>query len=310
MSSQLPNYYKILGVPETADSASIKNAYRRLSLQHHPDRQGGNEEKFKEISSAYETLSDPEKKRVYDIQRKNPFGAAMPGGMPGGMPFMGAPDDLFKMLFRMGGAGGAGGMPFDIGSGNAQFFVNGVPMNMNMMSKPTPIIKTITITFADSFKGITYPLEIERWIKNKNTKYTEKEKIYVDIPCGVDTNEIIMVRGKGNIINDTNKGDIKIFIKIENNTLFERKGLDLIYTQTISLKEALVGFQFDMSYLDGKVYTINNTSGKIIVPKYRKIIPQMGMKRGDKRGNLLIHFQIDFPRELSEEQRNQLNTIL
>ena len=61
MSSQLPNYYNILGIPETADSASIKSAYRRLSLQHHPDRHGGNAEKFKEVSSAYEILSDSEK---------------------------------------------------------------------------------------------------------------------------------------------------------------------------------------------------------------------------------------------------------
>jgi len=305
MSSQLPNYYNILGIPETADSASIKSAYRKLSLQHHPDRQGGNAEKFKEVSSAYEILSDSEKKRIYDLKRKNPFGAAMHGGMP----FMGAPDDLFKMLFSMGGGAG-GGMPFDMGGGNAQFFVNGVPMNMNMLSKPTPIVKTISINFADAFKGITCPLEIERWIKNKDTKYTEKEKIYVDIPCGVDTNEIIIIRGKGNIINDTNKGDIKIFIKIENNSSFQRRGLDLIYTQTISLKEALTGFQFDMSYLDGKVYTINNTTGKIIIPGYKKIIPQMGMKRGERRGNLLIQFRINFPDSLSDEQKDQLNNIL
>jgi len=201
-------------------------------------------------------------------------------------------------------------MPFDMGGGNAQFIVNGVPMNMNMLSKPTPIVKTISINFADAFKGITCPLEIERWIKNKDTKYTEKEKIYVDIPCGVDTNEIIIIRGKGNIINDTNKGDIKIFIKIENNSSFQRRGLDLIYTQTISLKEALTGFQFDMSYLDGKVYTINNTTGKIIIPGYKKIIPQMGMKRGERRGNLLIQFRINFPDSLSDEQKDQLNNIL
>jgi len=308
MSSQLPNYYTILNIDENADTSTIKAAYRRLSLEHHPDRPTGNAEKFKEISCAYEILSDSEKKRVYDLQRKNPF-AAMGGGAGGGIPFMGAPDDLFKMLFSMGGGGG-GGMPFDMGGGNAQFFVNGMPMNMNMLAKPTPIVKTMTITFADAFKGVTYPLEIERWIKNKDTRYTEKEKIYVDIPCGIDTNEIIIIRGKGNILNDTNKGDIKIFIKIKNNTSFERKGLDLIYTQTISLKEALVGFQFDMTYLDGKVYTINNTTGKIIRPSYKKQIPQMGMQRGERRGNLVIHFCIEFPNSLSEEQKSQLSKTL
>ena len=86
--------------------------------------------------------------------------------------------------------------------------------------------------------------------------------------------------------------------------------MDLIYTQTISLKEALTGFQFDMSYLDGKVYTINNTTGKIIIPGYKKIIPQMGMKRGERRGYLLIQFRINFPDSLSDEQKDQLNNIL
>ena len=138
----------------------------------------------------------------------------------------------------------------------------------------------------------------------------KKEKIYVDIPSGIDTNEMIIIRGKGNILNDTNKGDLKIFIKINNNTDFERKGIDLLYKRNINLKEALCGFQFDMRYLDGKVYTINNTTGKIIRPGYKKVIPQMGMKRGEKQGNLIIHFTIDFPAHLSAEQKAQLNAIL
>ena len=74
MSQSLPDFYKILGVTETADAGAIKSAYRRLSLQHHPDRRGGDEAKFKEISGAYEVLSDTEKRQQYDFQRKNPFG--------------------------------------------------------------------------------------------------------------------------------------------------------------------------------------------------------------------------------------------
>ena len=144
---------------------------------------------------------------------------------------------------------------------------------MNAFHKPTPIIKTIIITFEEAFVGCNYPLEIERWIKNKDTKYTEKERLYIDIPHGIDTDEIIIMRGRGNIINDTNKGDIKIFVKVEKHARFDRKGLDLIYKKKIGLKDALIGFKFDMKFLDGKVYTINNGGGKIIRPNYRKSNP-------------------------------------
>ena len=313
MSNELPDYYAILNVDENADAGAIKAAYRRLSLQHHPDRPGGNADEFKKISGAYEVLSDSEKRAAYDMRRKNPFMNGingMGGAMPGGIPFMGDSNDLFKMLFSMGGMGGMGGMHDmrNMGGGSARVFVNGVPMNL--FNKPAPIVKTINISFVDAFKGLTYPLEVERWIKKTDMKYTEKEKIYVDIPAGIDTNEMIIMRGKGNILNDTNKGDIKVFIKINNNTDFERKGIDLLYKRTINLKEALCGFQFDMKYLDGKVYTINNTTGKIIRPGYKKVIPQMGMKRDEKRGNLIIHFTIDFPTHLSAEQKAQLNATL
>jgi DnaJ family protein A protein 2 len=146
-------------------------------------------------------------------------------------------------------------------------------------------------------------------IENGN-KVFEKETVYVTVPKGVDDNEIIILREKGNILNDEIKGDLKLFIKIENTTQFERKGLDLIIKKQISLKDALCGFSFELKYINGKVYTLNNNSGSIIPSDYIKTIPNMGLTREGHTGNLLIHFQVEFPEKLTEEQIKSLKEIL
>ena len=158
--------------------------------------------------------------------------------------------------------------------------------------------------------GTTVPIDVERWIVEKNIKVFEKETLYITIPKGIDDNEIIMIESKGNTVSDACKGDVKVFIKIVNNTEFERSGLDLLIKRTISLKEALCGFQFELKFVNGKTYTINNNSGNIITPDYRKIIPSMGLTREPHVGNLIIQFQIEFPKNLTEETMNKLKDIL
>lgn len=176
------------------------------------------------------------------------------------------------------------------------------------MQKPTPIIKTIDITLQQGYTGTNYPIEIERWIQDGKMKRTECEKIYVDIPKGIDDNEMIIIRNKGNILNDSNYGDIKIFIKIRNETRFERSGMDLIVKKKLSLKESLTGFTFDLKHITGKVYTINGTT--VIKPGYRKTIKGMGMKREEQCGDMIIQFEIIFPNKLTEDQIFELKKIL
>ena len=311
----MPDFYDALGVKETASSSEIKNAYRRLSMEYHPDRPNGDEEKFKKIGEAYETLGDSEKRRMYDINRNNPF---MQGGMPNEA-------DLLNMLF--GGIGGAGGMgpmggfagmagfPMGMQAGGPQptvhIFRGGQRMPINtVLQKPVPIVQKISITLAQAYSGCTVPIEIERWVLQTNqTKVIESEKIYVEIPRGIDTNEIIVVKGKGNIINDNNKGDIKVFVKIQNNSEFRRSGLDLIYTKKITLKEALIGFKFDIPFINGKTYTITS-GGKVIKPNYEDINVNMGMQRGNASGNLVIRFVVKFPSSLTEEQKKHIEAAL
>jgi DnaJ family protein A protein 2 len=112
------------------------------------------------------------------------------------------------------------------------------------------------------------------------------------------------------MINENVKGDIKIFVKIANETLFKRIGLDLILEKKITLKEALCGFSFEIKYINGKSYTLNNNKGNIIPPDYKKFYPNMGLTRGEHKGKMIIHFQLDFPETLTEDQINKIAEIL
>jgi DnaJ family protein A protein 2 len=158
--------------------------------------------------------------------------------------------------------------------------------------------------------NLKIPVEINRFIQEQNQRIQEIETIYVDIPKGIDDGEIIIIREKGNVINNF-KGDVKIFIKIENNTEIKRVGLDLIYEKTISLKEALCGFSFELKHLNGKIYTITNSStvGHVIRQNYQKMIPNMGLERDGHVGNLVIVFNINFPEQLSESVLEELKKI-
>ena len=308
------NYYKVLNVDKNSSQDQIKKAYRKLSLQYHPDKPTGDAEKFKNINEAYLFLGDTERLAMYDMGGVRRQFSSGPNGFPeGGM------DDIFKMFFSGGvpGPGMFGGIDFSDGNipqdffpPNMRVFHNGHPVNMRMLSKPAPIIKTQEITFTQSFNGYQLPITIERWIMMGGVKKLEKEKIYVNIPKGIDDGEMIILRDKGNIIDTERKGDIKVFIKITNNSEYKRNGLDLLFTKNLSLKESLTGFNFNIKYLNGQELGINNNGGTIINPGFEKVIPGLGFERGDQKGNLIIKFNVIFPDTLTTEQKNKLKDIL
>ena len=237
-------------------------------------------------------------------------------------------DEIFSNLFGGMGGMGPGGMggPFGMMHGMPGFnpmganqgfpgsnihVFHGHPMNFQQsLQKPSPIIKTLAVNIDQILVGSTVPLDIERWIIENGNKIFENETIYVNIPKGVDDNELIILRDKGNVVSETCKGDIKLFVKVNNDTLFKRSGLDLILEKNISLKDALCGFSFEIKYINGKSYTLNNSSGNIIPPQYNKIIPKMGLSRDEHIGNLIVIFNIDFPETLTNEQMDSLREIL
>jgi DnaJ-class molecular chaperone len=325
------SFYNILDVPETATADEIKKAYRKLSMLYHPDKNGNSSEsteKFQKISEAYEVLGDAEKKKEYDMTQNNPFFKMM--GQSHGMGHMHPVDELFSSLFGMPFMGGLSQGPdiqFMGGGPNIRVFQNGRPVQMQQgqsqhmfgqgppsffqqaPQKPPPIIKQINVPIDKILTGTTIPVDIERWLIENGLKIFEKETVYVTVPKGIDDGEIILLKDKGNILGETNKGDIKVFIKIENTTEFKRSGLDLILDKTITVKEALCGFSFELKYITGKVYTITNNSGNIISHGYQKIIPNMGLTRDGHTGSLLIVFDVKFPEKLSEEVLSALKAI-
>jgi DnaJ-class molecular chaperone len=299
------NFYDILGVSKDASFDEIKKIYRKLSLKYHPDKNGGEDSKFKEINEAYSILSDPNQRENYDMRMSNGLNQGQGQGMP--MPFN--PEDIMNMFFGMSG-GGVPGMqiPSMFQGGNVHIFRNGIPVNV--MQKPIPIIKTLEISLDEAYTGCKKPIEIERWVQDNNIKHIEKETIYVTIPRGIDENEIIALRDIGNVLSDTNKGDVKINIKILNNTSLIREGLNLIYHKTLTFKESLCGFTFDLPYLENKLFKINNNTGVVIQNGYRKIIPELGMSRDEHKGNLIIQFNVVYPEKITDEQIEKLKLIL
>ena len=314
------NFYKVLGVDEKASKEDIKKSYRTLQMKYHPDRNNNSQEAnimTQKLNEAYETLGDDEKREEYDMTRNNPFAKGMDVPM----------DDIINMMFggmrgmpgmQMGGIPGMpgmGGFPGFHGmhglppGTKIHFFQGGNPMNFQQMQKPTAIIKNINIKISQVLTGANIPLEIERWIMEQGMKVFESETIYVTIPKGIDDGELILLKDKGNVLNETCKGDIKIFVKIENDSIFKRVGLDLVLEKSINLKDALCGFSFEITYINGKSYTLNNNSGNIIPHGFRKIIPNMGLERENHKGNMVIEFNVQFPEKLSESVIASLKKI-
>jgi DnaJ-class molecular chaperone len=264
-------HYDTLQVPSNAPADIIKKQYRKLSLEHHPDRTGGDSDKFKEINEAYEVLSDPNLRAQYDEELN---------------PSMPHPDMLFEMLFK-----------------NQHAF-------RVVQQKPPPIVIPLEITLDQAYTGCAVPVEIERVVHENQTKRLERETCYVDVYPGIDHGETITLPLKGHVGMDYQQGDAKVVIQVTNTTKLTRNGLDLGYTHTLSLRDALCGFSFDLEYLQSKQLKIANWNGNIISPTFRKIIPNMGMKRDSKQGSLIISFSIVFPNALSESQIASLKEIL
>ena len=307
----MSDYYEILGVDKNASQEEIKKEFRKLSLKYHPDKNPGNieaSEKFKTINEAYQTIGDETERRKYDMTRENPFmnAAGMHGNVPPGMNPM---DDVIKMFFGGNMGGFPPGFP-GMGGANIRVFRNGQPVDVNMMNKPPPIMKNVYISLQQSYNGDQIPIQIERWLFEDGIRKCENETLYIPINKGIDDKEIIILREKGNVMDNNLKGDVKIIINIQNETVFRREGLNLHMEKEITLKESLCGFQFIIQHVNGKQLRFNSEPGVPIKEGVIKMIPNYGMIRDNNTGNLCIKFNIKYPEKFSKEQLENLKKIL
>ena len=309
--------YEILGVDKTALDPDVKRAYRTLSLKYHPDRNKSAEgaSKMREINEAYDVLGDAQKRRQYDMQSST---MRMPHGFRGQGPVemdldASSMNDVFQMLFPgMFKTAGGPEMTFFhmdpmMGGGGMQF----MQQHAAALSKPPPIQQHLTVTLEQAYVGCTLPIEIERWVMHGHVKVKEIETVYVDIPAGIDESEMITLVDKGHVLHDSCKGVVKVNMHVDNTTAFRRQGLNLIYCKTLTLKEALCGFSFELKHLNGKTLSMNNTQNvTLIKPQLQKVIPGYGMSRDKNVGSLIIEFEVQFPDTLTPEQVATLRDIL
>ena len=286
----MSTYYDILGISENATKEEIKRAYRQKSLEYHPDRNRNDPNAtntFQKISEAHSVLSDENQRRKYDLTMK--------GSIPNGMHAM--PDDIFNIMAHF------------MNNENIQRHATGVFNIQRTFNKPPPIEIQLQIDLEKAYMGYNESVVINRIIIQNGIERQESETLYIPIPKGADNGEILLIENKGHITQQ-GLGDVKIFFQIINKSIFIRKGLDLIYTKDLSLKDALCGFSFEINHINGKSFTINNKKGNVISPNFKKIIPELGMQRGDHVGNLIVNFNILFPQQVDIDIVEQLEKLL
>ncbi len=277
--------YETLEVTDNASEAEIKKAYRKLARKYHPDvnKNKDAEDKFKEINSAYEILSDKEKKQQYDMHGDSMFGgqnfhdfSRSHGGGQGDL------DDILRQMFASGGGFGGGGNPF--GGGFSQ-----------QHQEPNLDIQTsVTIPFSVSILGGSHSISVSG------------DRFDIKIPAGVKSGEKMRVKGKGHA-QGGRAGDLFLKITVAPNPEYARDGDDLIKTFDLPLKAAFFGDKIAIATLDKEI--------KLKVPQNTKNgqrfrVKEMGaMNRKTKvRGNLYLAANIILPKV--EDLDEELITVL
>ena len=185
--------------------------------------------------------------------------------------------------------------------------------NQIPVSKPPLISIDVNISLDDVACGNTIPVEIERWNLNRDDNETyelEKHTEYYSLPFGVESGEVVLLTNCGNEAANHTRGDVKVTFHVAEHAIFKRSGLDIHTEKTITLKEALCGFVFNIEHVNGKKFVFNSSSGNIIRDGLIKTIPKLGIRRGENVGNLSIVFHVAYPEKLTDEQVKKLLEVL
>lgn len=305
--------YETLGVEKDADQKAIKKAYRKMAIKHHPDK-GGDEHTFKEVNAAYEILSDEEKRAKYD---KYGLEGLEDGGGPSG-----GPEDLFSMFF------GGGGGRRSAGPRRGEDVNHPLKVSLEDLynGKTVKLAITRQVIVGDSKvcdecdgQGVVVELRqialgMVQQMQRRCTacsgegyqckRKREREVLEVLVEKGMKHQQKIVFRGKADEKPNTEPGNINFIVQEKEHPVFKRKGADLLVSKSLSLYEALCGFEWKIEHLDGRDLIVRSQPGEVIQPEtsdrrpFVKIIPNEGMpSHGNPfvKGNLFILFTVKFP---------------
>lgn len=296
------DYYETLGVKKDSSPTEIKKTYRKMALKYHPDKNKDDkkaEEKFKKISEAYAVLSDPEKKKQYDLYGSNGFRQRY------------SQEDIFRGfdindILRQFGVGGAGSSAnFRTGRGGnggfSSFFSQGNGGGCGGGCHAAPekgqdMTYQIIVTLEEVLNGA------ERTITLR--KNGDSQNVSVKIPKGIEEGKKLRLQGKGGASkNGGPPGDLYLKVSIAENDCFSRTGDDLIVQKLISFSEACFGTKMEVETLEGKKFMVTVAPGTVHDSKLR--IRGYGLPVGPlgERGDLYVKIGVKVPRELTEDQK-------
>ena len=265
------DYYNTLGISKSASEADIKAAYRKMAMKHHPDR-GGDEKKFKEVTEAYETLSDPQKKQMLD---------------------MGVDPNAQHTSYRQGSP-----FEFHFNTGNFEDVFSNFGFGGRPVRKNKTLNVNIEVTLEDILKGKVIDAEIG--IPSGN-----KRLVNIEVPPGIENGQQIRYRGMGeHTLKDAPPGDLIVNVFVKEHPIFQRQGDMLMIKKFISPWDAMLGSDITIETIDKKTLTIGIPAGTqpdTVLSCRGEGLPNMRTK---VRGNLLIKVQIEIPKNLNAEQKD------
>lgn len=331
------DYYNILKVNRNASEDDLRRAYRRLAMIWHPDKNPSNkreaEAKFKQISEAYDVLSDPQKRQIYDLYGEEALKSGQvpppPASTRGGPQhhihhpnpsFRFNPrdaDDIYEEFFGPDGSGtGAGGG----GGGRNRMYKDGFFRTSNgdygsqALRKAAPVENLLPCSLEELYKGAKKKMKISRTISDAfgyGKIRTVEEILSIDIKPGWKKGTKITFPEKGNQEPGVIPADLIFVVDEKPHLVFKRDGNDLIVDREITLLEALTGKALELKTLDGRSLEIQLTD--IVKPGYEMVVPNEGMpisKEPSRKGNLRIKFDVNYPSRLTSEQKSDLKRVL
>ncbi|XP_077212738.1 uncharacterized protein LOC143858508 [Tasmannia lanceolata] len=304
------DYYNMLKVGRNSTDDDLKKAYRRLAMRWHPDKNPNNkkeaEAKFKQISEAYDVLSDPQKRQIYDQYGEEGLQlglfptapeAGVGAGDPAGGRFRNA-EDIFAEVFGRGGR-------------NFSFFrpSNGDPSGP---LKAAPVENKLPCSLEELYSGSKRKMKISRDIIDVYGKSTTVEEVLtISVKPGWKKGTKITFPEKGHEQPNVIPADLIFVIEEKPHAIYKRDGNDLVVNWRIPLVEALTGTTINLTTLDKRTLSIPVTD--IVKPGYEMVVANEGMpiaKEPGKKGNLKIKFDIKFPSRLTAEQMSSLRRLL